>query len=350
MIGVMASLRMRNGMYFIDYRVDGKRRRLTTKTSDKKVAGAMLKDIEAKIARAKHLGVPFEDLTAAETAKDQNKLPVFFRRFTEHCRQNYAQSNLHSDLARLRSWQQFFANKRVKFLEQITPGIVNEYTTVQLAGKKPKTIKNHLTLLKTALNYAVEWGLLEDNPIARVRPPKIVKTFRFFEKDELRKLIAEADEPLKSAIIILANTGLRRAELYHLRWRDVDLRKKILRVWPYEDSDAEFVPKDKEPRTIPLNKSVLNVLKSLDREEPFVYRPFYWIGQLSVKFMELVRRLGMTGKLNDLRHTFASRLASNNIPLPAIQELLGHSDIRTTMIYAHLSPSVHSKAVESLDF
>jgi len=58
----------------------------------------------------------------------------------------------------------------------------------------------------------------------------------------------------------------------------------------------------------------------------------------------------MRGTLHDLRHTFASHLAMAGTPIPDIKELLGHSDIATTMIYSHLSPDRHKAEVEKLDF
>ena len=148
-----------------------------------------MKDIEGNIAKANHLGVQFEDVVKVDEAKSGSQIPTFFHRFIEYCKQNYSPANLHSDLARIRSWQDFFARKKMKYLEQITPGVVNEYFTTVLRGKKPKTLKNHLTLLKTALNCVVEWELMGSNPVAKVRAPKITKTFKFFDKKEVKRLI-----------------------------------------------------------------------------------------------------------------------------------------------------------------
>jgi hypothetical protein len=86
-----------------------------------------------------------------------------------------------------------------------------------LTNHKPKTKINYITLQKIVINRAVEWGLIDINSTANVRPPIIVKTFHFFSVEVVKLMIDLAAEPLKTAIIILVNTGPRRAELFHLR-------------------------------------------------------------------------------------------------------------------------------------
>jgi integrase len=68
------------------------------------------------------------------------------------------------------------------------------------------------------------------------------------------------------------------------------------------------------------------------------------------QFKSLLGALGLKGTLHDLRHTFASHLAMKGVPIPVISELMGHSDITTTMIYAYLAPDQHKTAISKLDF
>jgi len=77
-----------------------------------------------------------------------------------------------------------------------------------------------------------------------------------------------------------------------------------------------------------------------------VYRPRSK-GNFTDRFRELIRRLGMKGSLHTLRHTFASHLAMSGTPIPVIKELLGHSDISTTMIYSHSSEDIRRVEVQN---
>jgi integrase len=337
----MANLFFKDGKWWVNYRIDGRRYRRSTGTADRKIAEIKLKDLEIRLFK----GESVEDRSPYKGTS----LPDFFSRYIEYAKNNYSAQHLQSDLSRITIMQEFFARKGIRDLRSITPGLYEEFESTVLKGRRPKTRKNYLALLKTILNYAVKWGIIDKNPLLTVKAPKIVKTFHFFSKKEVAKLIASAEEPLRTGIIILVNTGIRRGELFNLRWQDVDLKAKKLRVWPYEG----FVPKGKRPRSIPLNSEALKILRDIKKQagdSEFVFRPYNNLHTLRRQFTNLAKELGMGGTLHDLRHTFASHLAMEGVPIPVIKELLGHSDISTTMIYAHLSPEKHMAAVETLKF
>jgi integrase len=324
--------------WWINYSVNGKRRRISTGTKEKELAEIKRKDLELKLFKG--------EISDKAEPKNRPLLSEFFRRYTEYI-QSDSQIDKHADISRLRILQDYFARKEVRYLDAITPGMIDDFRVTVLVGRKPKTVKNYITFLKTALNRAVTWELIEFNPISKIKPPRIVKTFHFYDENEIERLIAEANEPLKTGIIILVNTGMRTGELFHLRWRDVNLKNGSLRVWPYEG----YSPKGKRPRRIPITAALNKILQGLSKgkgPDDYVYRFNNDPRALYERFAPLLKRQGMKGTLHDLRHTFASHLAMAGVPIPVIKELLGHSDIATTMIYAHLSPEAHSAAIELL--
>ncbi len=335
----MATLYYRSGVWWINYAVGGQRFRISTGTGDKGLAEVKLQDLKVKLFKG--------ELGAKKVVSRRSTLSQFFQKYEAYMSNTTV--DRHSELARLHAWQYYFTKNGIKHLASITPSLVDAFRTDELAGKKPKTIKNYIAFLKTALNKAVEWDMIEHNPISKVSVPKTVKTFHFYSQDEIDRLLKTAREPLRTGIQILVSTGLRRGELFHLRCRDVDLKAGSIRVWPY----GEYSPKGKRPRTIPMTSELKAVFRELMKrklEDDFVFRPYVGPNKLYKHFAELLKTLGMPGTLHDLRHTFASHLSMEGVPIPVIKELLGHSDISTTMIYAHLSPETHKKAVEKLPF
>ena len=153
--------------------------------------------------------------------------------------------------------------------------------------------------------------------------------------------------------------GLRRNELYFLRWKDIDLRHKQINVSPH----GEFTPKNKKSATIPINSKLLEILKNAwpknsDFEDSqYIFGKYHkpdWVDpthSLSKHFSYLAKKAGVTDAgLHDCRHTFASYLVQIGIPLLVVKELLRHSDIQSTMVYAHLAPDQQKQAIENLDF
>ena len=320
--------------------MNGKRFRVSTGTTNKQHALVKLEDLKVKLFKG--------EIGAKKLTGRKSSVTEFFQRYEAYFR-NGSTVDRHPDIARLNAWHSFFIRNGVRHLASITPGLVDTFRTEELEGRKPKTIKNYISFLKTALNKAVEWDLIDKNPIANISMPKIVKTFHFFTREEVSKLLKIADPDVKTGIQILVSTGMRRGELFHLRCRDIDLKNGSVRVWPY----GEYSPKGKRPRTIPMTADMRKLFSRLVKDkdaDDFAFRPFVAENRIYKRFAELLKELGMKGTLHDLRHTFASHLAMEGVPIPVIKDLLGHSDISTTMMYAHLSPEIHKAAVDKLPF
>ena len=215
------------------------------------------------------------------------------------------------------------------------------------------TINTELNTLKAALNRAVALGYLARNPCREVKKLKTArKQVRFFSKEEVHELLAAGNDRMRPIIEVLLYTGLRRDELAHLTWADVDLQRRIVAV----QAKDGWNPKDYEVRHIPMAPRLLELLKSLPRKDDS------WVFStsnggphaghiLSRDFRKLVRACGIKGaSLHTLRHSFASHLVMNGTDVYTVQKLLGHSSIKTTEIYAHLAPDFLKAAVEKLKF
>ena len=243
----------------------------------------------------------------------------------------------------------YLKENKVNNLIDISPRIIQEFQSQYLAKHSRKSWNNILGNLKTALNKAVDWELIDHNPIAKIKPLKTDKYEKFFTVDEINLMIENAHDVLKSAIIILVNTGMRRAELLNLKWADVHLksRKIIIR------SGNGFSTKSRETRSVPISDTLYKHLVKIKKTSNniYVWRPEeYNVNSITRAFWRLMKKLKMKGRLHDLRHTFASHLAMSGVPIPVIGELLGHKNISTTMRYSHLSPDTHKAAIKKLPF
>lgn len=218
----------------------------------------------------------------------------------------------------------------------------------------PKSINNHLTILRRLLAVAVEWGQLTHIPLVkwlRVPDPE----FDFFTFDEAERLVAGADGLWQPMITLALKTGLRLGELLALRWDDVDLVNGRLVVRRAAARGVIGTPKNGRSREIPLSADALRALKGhrhLKGELVFSDEKGKLLAKTATKWplwrackRAGLRRIGW----HVLRHTFASHLVMRGAPIKAAQELLGHSTVEMTMRYAHLSPDVRRDAVCLLD-
>lgn len=252
------------------------------------------------------------------------------------------------------------------------------------SGKEPVTINRELQRLHGALAKAVEWKIIEHHPFAGLKPLRfdrtgIVRYLSAVEEERLRSEMLKREENLRAergafnvwlkargkpelpertelycdhlqALVLLAlNTGLRRGELFHLLWKDVDLQGKWLKV-------TGAIAKNGQTRRIPLNEEATQVLSAwhdisaTKPEKPM--QVFPGIGgenltTINTSWRALRKAAGLDDfRFHDLRHHFASRLVQSGVDLNTVRDLLGHADITMVLRYAHLSPDRLAQAVE----
>lgn len=221
-------------------------------------------------------------------------------------------------------------------------------------GLMNKTINNHLTVLAKCLRTAEEWLELEKLPkIKKLKMPP--QKFDFLSREESQLLLKHSKDLWYDMILTALKTGLRLGELRGLKWDDIDLKKQTLTVRRSAYRHDCFVsPKSNKERTIPLSDNLHSILNGRKQKIGFVFsvKP-----KVHLKNMDCYRKLRGACKRagirrigwHVLRHSFASHLVEAGAHLKAVQELLGHSNIQTTMRYAHLAKSALSNAVKLLD-
>ena len=211
----------------------------------------------------------------------------------------------------------------------------------------PGNANHALDLLRRIMNFAIACGHVDTNPAREVKPNPRPTLTRFLSREELGRLHRVLDGQTKKEsreqadiIRLLLFTGCRRGEVLGLRWSEVHRDALML-------ADAKT-----GPRKVPLNSQARAVLhRRLRIGSPFVFpspqdpsRP----RSRNLALWNRVRReAGIEDvRLHDLRHTVASHAAMNGVPLPVVSRLLGHSDPRTTLRYAHLGDREIEAAAE----
>jgi integrase len=215
----------------------------------------------------------------------------------------------------------------------------------------PATHNRYRATLSALFQFAVKKGHIQVNP-ARLTAhhEEENERVRYLTADEEKKLMSavrSSDQPEREKEILVAlHSGMRRSEQYRtaqvpdggLKWSFINFRAGVIRL-PRS--------KGRKPREIPMNSVLKTTLRSIPQQidSPYVFDgtdPGKW-------FAELVSAAGVEDfGWHDLRHTFASRLAMAGVPILHIRDLMGHSDVKVTMRYAHLQPGHLADAVEKL--
>ena len=197
-------------------------------------------------------------------------------------------------------------------------------------GAAPGTIEKELRTLKAIVNKAIEWDIIDRNPIRNVQPPRSRKDAPppFYTVEQLTH-IYEAHSERRHWWRFMANTGLRRGEVLQISKNDI--AGDSLRVV----SDEGARTKSGKWREVPLNNPAQDALKEIRGESGFVF-PRMVPRSLSRHFSNDSAAVG--GSIHWLRHTYCSHLVMAGVPLRVVQKLAGHSTYRVTERYAHLIP------------
>lgn len=318
----------KRGKWFIDYYFEGRRIR--------ECVGASRREAEHALSVRKS-----EILQGKYNFKKQKTSPQFSEFAKDYL--EYSKANKRSwirDVSILKSLTPFFKMLR---LNGITCKHVENYKVKRQEKLSPGGINRELACLKHMFTMAIKWGYTEKNPVKEVKMLKEKeKIIRVLSYENEKKLIENAGAHIKPILILALNTGMRIGEILNLTWDRMDMAYGIITV---DDT------KGGEVRSIPINSSLIEVLRTLEKHGKYVFSKENGdrYGSIKTAFNAAKRRAGITNlRIHDLRHTFASRLVLNGVDLVTVKELLGHKDISTTMRYSHTNPGHKKIAVEML--
>lgn len=321
-----------NAWYITWIDADGRRHKRRARRQSFTAARHELARERAKTLEAKETGyVPMMFKEAAKDYIDRQRSLVSPREFERQ------ESILEKHL------KPFFAGK----LRNISKRLVEEYIALRSRKCSPATVRKEVGVLKHLLNWALEGGMIDANRAAKVTLPRApAGRLRYLQPTELQAVLAHCPPWIKPIVQLAVATGMRRGEILGLRWMDVDLLNRQVNLPQTKNGKS---------RTVYLNEMAMDVFRTLaldistDSEEP-VFALEATPEEVSMCFMRACRKTGIKDfRFHDLRHTHATLLRRSGVQLDEIARQLGHSDLRMTQRYAHLSVGQGREAVCRLD-
>jgi integrase len=222
-------------------------------------------------------------------------------------------------------------------------------------GSGPYAANRTQGVVHKMFSLAVRWGMRADNPARGIEYNYEAKRKRYLTPDELARLTAALTEyphkQIADIFRILLLTGARRGEVRAMRWADVDLGAG---TWTKPGSTT----KQRSDHSVPLSAPARQLLSEIREQQSSKRQPLGeyvfprkhgdgHLVELRDHWLRLCQAAQITGlRTHDLRHSFASQLASGGASLPLIGALLGHSNPNTTARYAHLFDDPQRAAVE----
>lgn len=232
----------------------------------------------------------------------------------------------------------------------LTGAAIAQYEQRRVGQVSVFTVANELTVLRHMLRLARRWGYLDQVPEIEM-PKKPAGRRRYLDEAEIARVLAACrasrNPYLWTIVTITINTGMRKGEILGLEWERVDF--STARITLYQTKSGK-------PRGVPMNRAVYDALTALEsdpaRRQGLLFRKRdarRW-GQIRTAFEGAVTRAGLKDfRFHDLRHTAASHMVMRGASLADVKEVLGHSDLKMTLRYAHLSPAHLRRAVDRLD-
>lgn len=277
--------------------------------------------------------------------------------YTNHIASVGSASTRKSYPYKIRSMLKYFSRQDPASL---TGAIISEYIANRRQTVSKATVNKEISALRVMLDHLVTIGIMPENPARQIKRFSDLPEHlpRCFTPEEMKKILLKANTHIAcrgyfpELIYTYLFTGMRRYELIQLKTTDIDFRKKLIRIRGKGDKD----------RVIDIHPALDKVFQSVIRKnKPQKERGDYFFGGGKWPFMEensvgrafrfFLKDQGIHGNnsLHTLRHTFITYLLDSGVSIRKVQQIAGHSSMKTTFRYTHIVPS-KDRPVSQLDY
>jgi len=331
----MSLFRRKNSpIWWVDITIDGKRLQRTSGTENKQLAQEFHDRLKTDLWEQKRLGT--------KPRRTWKEAAVRYAAEKAH------KASLNTDLSHFRWLDRFLSDK---YLDEIGKDLIAEITEVRkqpytiprskgpdrAINPKPATVNRTLEIIRAVLRLARdEWEWIDHVPTVKLQK-EATRRISWITREKAEALLDALPFHLSEMMRFTLETGLRRSNVTHLEWEQVDLER--FTAWIHPDQ-----AKANKPIPVPLSENAVAILKRWAGQHDkfvFVYEGNLVIQTATFTWRKACKSVGLTDfRWHDLRHTWASWHAQDGTPLHVLQELGGWESSEMVRRYAHLS-TVH---------
>lgn len=371
------TLKLRGGIYYAQWTVEGKTYCRSTGTGNRREAEAILKELVAPF-RAKDQKTRLENLVTRvrgvqgeiDRAESQKPALSIFATWDAYVKStnrpdsgNRTLEGYSSQFRRFEKWVKD-NHPEVVELRQVTQAVADEFISYIGSTRSANTYNKYRTLFSCMWEVLREVAKLTINPWKNIRPKVDVgHSRRELTVEELKRVVSSAEGELKTLLAIGIYTGLRLGDCVLLEWCEIDLIRCIISVVPRKTARHAHGKRT----VIPINPSLLNMLMHIDRSEKYVLPKLAAMynrstSSLTRKIQAHFKACGIettTERENgicscvevgfhSLRHSFVSLSANAGVPLAFVQAIVGHSNPAMTTHYFHKDENALKSATAAI--
>lgn len=250
-----------------------------------------------------------------------------------------------------------------RLVADITSADLNKLAADMVLKVKPTTVDRNIRHIRGVFNYLLKTEVIHKNPalhVPRYSKKYVRQPLTAMNKQEVQKLLkytTSIKHPLHAHIYLAYQTGARSGELKELRVKDFNFETSTVTISRSYDNKTKVIgtTKNKKARIVALNRSTIEFVKQLaagkNRDEHILpYNKSFERGDGSKLLKGIQNDLQITvSNFHSLRASFITHLLNAGVAMTAVQELVGHTDLKTTQSYVRLCGSDLKGATDCLD-
>lgn len=327
--------------YYVKYYVEGKSVELSTKSRNIEVARRVRRKIEDELILGSFGLIGASSNIAVKDA---------YGEFVETYKRKVNEISLDRYIRSLKPFLEFHSG--IHHMHKFKYQHINEYLNKRAQLVKQSSQYNELRAIKLFFGLCEKLHNIPSpaKNISIKKPPR--KEPNIYTQEDIMKLLSVRDPRAKAAAMLDLQAGLRKGEMASRKWKHIDFERNTVRILVEKD----FMPKDKDSRTIPLRKEAREALLAWRRRSKYTKEEDYIFagsrGKAITHFdrfmLSILFKAGVHGSCQKFRDTFASYSLACGVPPQNVRDLLGHSSLAITDRYSNYLPKAIKSEIRKL--